>query len=807
MIVDLQLKNNDCGISVIKTIFNKYRIPIDKQYIQQHVFLDQNGSRLTDIKSFFIAHDFDARFEVLDINYLHSNTQLLKQYMPFIIPVKVKDSNGLHYVIVNSIKRKKLEILDPSKLNPYYVTLQELKSMAHFSSSYWEMVTLDERLSVLCNDELQNYNIKLDAALAKNSHADLFNKLTYFSYIKENFSFKNADTERDFLLDLINNQEVSRLPKHFRSVKYENDKVKIKAPLVLTVKPPEKKAINNIQSTDGKDRNIYVKLFKKLGDNKSLWYKYIFAAIFSAITTYLAIFTNQILLDYVLPSNQMSTLIIFVIGLGIFRLFDMSTSVYKAFIGIHVSNMLDKYFLVSFDRKINNSSLSYIHTFRKADLTERLGDALKLKAFFMRTCTNLLIDGFIGLYSLAVLFYFNWQLTTIICIVIALFVIWYMIITPYVRQNERIRFLLKADFFSKMLEKLDGVQVLKSFNMERVYSVKLYTSIKDLLNIQIKNRYISLLNSSFVSVVSIGASLAIVVILGREIIVDNTMTVGQMITFTALSSRIFSSLSSLLSENINIQENTVILKRYLDFEEQGDAINNISGIDEFEIQSLKLEHVSFEYIPGKKILNNIDFDLKKGDIIKIEGTNGSGKSTLSKIVTGLYNPTSGVYMINDVKSDFYTSQKIRDKLLLVTNEDILFNDSIVYNITFGKKVSVSKIIELAKKIQFYDFLASKEEGLDFVISENGKNLSTGQRKKILLLRALFSDAEIVILDEVLSGMDAQSRFDVEGLLNEIKEKTFIIISHEETANVNFSKKYLINHGELRLCQPEYSEIN
>ena len=133
---------------------------------------------------------------------------------------------------------------------------------------------------------------------------------------------------------------------------------------------------------------------------------------------------------------------------------------------------------------------------------------------------------------------------------------------------------------------------------------------------------------------------------------------------------------------------------------------------------------------------------------------------------------------------------------MVTNEDILFNDTIQENICLGKEISTTKILQLAKQIDFYDFITSKDETLDFIINENGKNLSTGQRKKILLMRALLSKAEIIILDEVLSGMDIESRNKVESLVNNTKEKTFIIISHEPITNIQFAKKYKITNGEL-----------
>ena len=135
------------------------------------------------------------------------------------------------------------------------------------------------------------------------------------------------------------------------------------------------------------------------------------------------------------------------------------------------------------------------------------------------------------------------------------------------------------------------------------------------------------------------------------------------------------------------------------------------------------------------------------------------------------------------------------KILLVSNDDILFNETIEFNITLGQKVQTQQIIELARQIDFYDVIAASEAGLNFVISESGKNLSTGQRKKILVLRALFSGAEVIILDEVLSGLDIDSRAKIEQALNSLN-KTLVIISHEEIHAINFNKQYIIENGRL-----------
>ncbi|RYJ51492.1 ATP-binding cassette domain-containing protein [Flavobacterium petrolei] len=802
-ITDPQLKSNDCGISAIKTIFNIYQRKISRKYIEQNVPLEEKGSRISDIKNFLNSNGFKAKFKLFDINYIAGNEANLQELFPFILPIENK--NGLHYVVVNELKNKQLKIYDPSKGSQYFLSLQEIKRKAHFNKNHWDLTDTEEKIVTICTQDLAEYHINYKNALQENGYALLFNKLTYFKYLKENFGFKDSEAERNFIKDLLKNQEISAIPNSFKILEFEKGKIKNNSPLILVVKE-ETQEIEPQQSIPEEDsRSLYWQLFNQLGEYKNLWYIYIFAALFSAATAQIAVFTNQIMIDNVLPTYNLNTLVLFAIGLGIYKIFDIFTTVYKNFVGIHLGNALDKYFLFSFDTKINHSSLSYIHSYKKGDLMERVSDSLKLKSFFMKFFTNILVDVSVSIYSLCILFFIDKTLTLIVLGVMILFFLWFKFITPYLKQNERLRYMRKADFLSKMMEKVDGIQVIKSFRIERFHSTKIFVSINEYLKIQLRNGYIDLLNKIVVALIVIVSTIFIILFLTKSAIETQIITLGQIVTFIALSSKIFSSLKGILDDNLTLQENEVILKRYLDFDEQTKKVCK-KGIQDFSIEKIEFQNLNYGYLPDEFVLKDINLKIRKGEKIKIEGQNGSGKSTFSKVLTTLYHPNSGSILINEREKKFYNDDKMRDKILLVTNEDTLFNDTIQNNIILGKEISVEAILDIAKQINFYDFIASKDDGLDFIINENGKNLSTGQRKKILLLRALFSQAELIILDEVLSGMDIESRNKIETMIDEDHTKTYIIISHEPITNINFSKKYKIANGELFILQHEVNPI-
>jgi subfamily B ATP-binding cassette protein HlyB/CyaB len=789
---DQQLKNNDCGVSAIKTVFNIFEKNISRKYIEETIPLDQKGSRISDLKDFFTKNGFEANLQLLNANYIEGNESFFQSIFPFILQINHKKS--ARYIVVNELKGGNFKVYDPNKGSEYLLTLQELKSKAITNKSDWDFTDATDQIISICQAELGEYKINVNEVIAENGHASAYNKLVYFKYLKESFGFKDFAAEKNFLIDLLKNQEIATIPNNFKTLELEKGKIKNKSPLILSVKPKEDLEYQPTYPEEVKG-GLYWELFKQLGDFKNLWYIYIFAALFSAITAQIAVFTNQILIDNVLPTYNLNTLILFTVGLGVYKIFDLSTTLYKNYVSMHLGNALDRFFLFSFDEKINNSSLAYIHSYKKGDLMERVSDSMQLKKFFMKFFTGILVDISVSVYSLFILFFIDKMLTMVVLAVMILFVLWFKFITPFLKQNERLRYIRKADFISKMMEKIEGIQVIKSFKIERFHSNKIYASINDYLRIQLRNSHVDLINKAVVAIIIIFSSLVIMVFLTKSAIETQIITLGQIVTFIALSSKIFSSLKGILDDNMTLQENEVILKRYLDFNENATA-SKTRGIENFQIEEIEFKNINYGYLPNELVLKDINIKISKGEKIKIEGINGSGKSTFGKILTTLYQPNGGTILINNQDKKFYDDEKMGGKILLVTNEDILFNDSIYGNIALGKDLSVSDILASAKAINFYDFIAAKEDGLDFMISENGKNLSTGQRKKILLLRALFADAEVIILDEVLSGMDNESRDKVESLIDADKNKTYIVISHEPVHNIKFSKNYKLTNGEL-----------
>ena len=794
-IIEQQLKQNDCGISAAKVIYNIHNIAVNREFITENIFLNEQGSSIHDLKEFFDKQQFETAFNLLDVNTLKSQPENIEKFLPCILPIK--SQQGQHYVVIKSISRKKLQIIDPAVGQIYNWSFSELMNQSYTATANYDYVTNSQLFQHIIAEELSAYDID-PAEVEENDKAEIINKLTYFSYLKENFGLQDKEAEKKLLIDLLFNQQISTLPKQFRTLKIKDAKIKITAPVVLTIKKDEEiKLPVNDPAAVIKPINPYRRLVSEMKAYRKVWGIYIFSAIFAAFIGQLTIFSSQILIDDILPGYNLNLLIVFAIGLGLFRVFVLILSLYKSFIAIHLANIFDNYFLSSFTEKLNTFPIRYIHGFSKGDLSERVKDSLKLKTFFISFFTNILIDGFVSVYSLIILFIISWKITMIVLAILFIFVVWFFMITPYIRENEKRRFLEKSNMFSTLFENIEGLQVIKSFSVEGTFMRRLAPKIKSILQIQKKMKYVSLVNSAVIEFIMIIASILIMVFLSQKSIIDKTISIGQIITFIALSRQVFSSVSSILNENMDLQENSIILERYFDFGNVPSNENSISvhkKIKAFDLQSIEFKNISFHYIPQRPVFTNLSLSIKKGEKIQLDGSNGAGKSTFCKVLSLLYNPDGGEILINSEKHSYYNATALREKILLVSNEDILFNDTLGFNASFNYAVSPSKVLALAKEIGFYDFISQKAEGLDFIINEGGRNLSTGQRKKLLMLRAFLSNAEVIILDETLSGIDKESKQKIEEFINTQTDRAFIIISHEPLNHLKFSKTLIMQNG-------------
>lgn len=229
----------------------------------------------------------------------------------------------------------------------------------------------------------------------------------------------------------------------------------------------------------------------------------------------------------------------------------------------------------------------------------------------------------------------------------------------------------------------------------------------------------------------------------------------------------------------------------LNTEASGDKV-----LDKKEV-NISLKNLDFSYIKDKKSLDNISFDINYGEKIAIIGASGSGKTTISQLIAGFYAKTSGDILYNGISIDNLDKHSLREKIFLVLQMPILFNNTLRFNITMGDNIEDEKIFEALKIAELKDVVEKLPQGLDTVVGKMGVRLSGGQRQRLSIARMIVANPSVVIFDESTSALDVHTEARLfENLKEFLKEKTVITIAHRLSSVKNASKIYVLDDGKL-----------
>ena len=263
-----------------------------------------------------------------------------------------------------------------------------------------------------------------------------------------------------------------------------------------------------------------------------------------------------------------------------------------------------------------------------------------------------------------------------------------------------------------------------------------------------------------------------------------------------------------LADKVIVQQAEASQKRINAFLQQKPSIENGFSTKKIEQAQLSFEKVSFTYPDtGIKALKNISFDLNEGETLGIIGKTGSGKSTLLELIARLYDPTEGKVIIDNQNANAYALNNLREVIGYVPQNPFLFSESIEDNIRFGKKdASLEEIVEAAKNAAVHDNIKDFKDGYKTLLGERGVTLSGGQIQRLSIARALIKDPMILLFDDCLSAVDADTEEKILTHLNRVsQDKTTCIVSHRVSSVKNADKIIVLKEGEI-IQQGTHNEL-
>jgi subfamily B ATP-binding cassette protein MsbA len=451
--------------------------------------------------------------------------------------------------------------------------------------------------------------------------------------------------------------------------------------------------------------------------------------------------------------------------------------------------------------KVLHLPIGFFTEKRKGDIISRItNDVNEVEGSVVGTLEGWVRDPLTILFTLGTLFFISYQLTLFVlaCIPVVAFVIGR--ITRSLKKGSSDMANLNAESLSVLDETLGGLRVIKAFNSEPFLRDRFFGINHTLVTVKNKlgfRRDLASPASELMGVVIFTA----ILFFGGQLVLNSTLSLtgSLFIVYLGLFYQLINPTKTLSGSFSNMARGTAAIERIEEILNTQSAIDdnpNGKPLDEF-YEGIELRNVNFSY-DGVPILKNINLKVPKGKTVALVGSSGAGKSTLADLVPRFHDVSSGELLVDGVNIKEYSLRSVRAQISIVTQEPILFNDTIENNIRLGKQdATQTEIEEAAKVANAYNFITKKEAGFATNIGDRGTKLSGGERQRLTIARAIVKNPPILILDEATSSLDTESERLVQDAINNMMQnRTSIVIAHRLSTIRHADEIVVLQKGEI-----------
>lgn len=411
-----------------------------------------------------------------------------------------------------------------------------------------------------------------------------------------------------------------------------------------------------------------------------------------------------------------------------------------------------------------------------------------------------LITAFTGSIGLiAVLLYNSWKLAFVGVIVLVCAFLPMTLIRKRVKRVSNASMVVGSGMTTNVNETYHGNKIISGYCLQEDIYLKFKAQVRELFGLSMSlTKRTGWLSPIMYFIASIG--IAVVMVVGNHLVITGEMSTGSLASFITSLLLLYKPIKTLGSTLTNMQTIFVAMSRVFElFDLQPEIKNkeNAKKLEEIK-NNITFENVCFEYEENKPVLNNVSFEVKKGEIIALVGNSGGGKSTIVNLIPRFYDVKNGSIKIDDTDIREFTLTSLRSHISEVFQDNFLFSGTIRQNILMGKKDATEDELQQAiHAAHLDDFINTLKNGIDTTIGERGASLSGGQRQRVAIARAMIKNAPILILDEATSALDNKSEAIVQKALeNLIKGRTVFVIAHRLSTIKNADKIAVINEGQL-----------
>ncbi len=451
-------------------------------------------------------------------------------------------------------------------------------------------------------------------------------------------------------------------------------------------------------------------------------------------------------------------------------------------------------------KHVHELPIAFFHKMPTGELISRvINDATLIQMAVSRALIGVLKDVFQVIGLVGVIFYMNWKLALMSIVFLPLAFI------PVAHFGRKFRKLSTtnqqtvAQISTLLHETITGQRIVKAFGMEKYEAGRFARVVDKLFRVIVKDIKINSLQHPLMECFG-GVGIAAVIWYGGHQVLVGESTPGTFIAFLASLIMIYDPIKGISNINSPVQQGIAAATRIFGLLDTKPTITNRPDALElppFE-DHIEFKNISFSYDGDVDVLKNINLKIKAGEVLALVGSSGGGKTTLANLVPRFYDVTQGQILVDGLDVKDVTLQSLRRQIGVVTQQTILFNDTVKNNIAYGEPDCPMGAIEnAAKAAHALDFITELPDGFDTVIGESGCRLSGGQQQRISIARAILKNAPILVLDEATSALDTESEREVQKALeNLMKNRTTLVIAHRLSTIRNANRIIVIKDGQI-----------
>lgn len=452
-------------------------------------------------------------------------------------------------------------------------------------------------------------------------------------------------------------------------------------------------------------------------------------------------------------------------------------------------------------KHIEDLDLGFYHSKSVGDILYRLDeDVYSIDSFIDLVIDTILLNVLTAIFILIICFNLNWKVT----LMSLGFFPFYVIAQKYFgeklrKQKERVIIKL-TDMLSFLEENITGITAIKSFALETKKLGEYTDKSKKIIRMNLR---MDLMESFSEAVVGIITFIPLIVILwyGSIQVIAGALTIGSLIALYTYIGKLFEPIASLGSINVALQTTLVSVNRVFQFMDTKTKIKEKPNAVELKSPqgNIKFKNVFFTYAHGEPVLENVNFDIKPGQMVGLVGPSGSGKTTIGSLLFRFFDPTKGSVTIDGIDLRDLKIKSIRDAIGIVSQESVLFNTTLKENIKFGKpNASDAEVIRAAKLAHLHDFIIRQSKGYESKVGQRGVKLSGGEKQRISIARVFLKNPKILILDEATSSLDSESEYLIQQALQRVTEgRTTLVIAHRLSTIRNANQILVLKDQKIR----------